>query len=69
MKIIEERPNMITVPVHDCKSEDELKFIASLGTFDQQQKVAHNLSTHTCKHIFECDSVILCLTVICDVTL
>ncbi|EDV99396.1 uncharacterized protein LOC6566922 [Drosophila grimshawi] len=39
MKIIEERPNMITMPVHDCKSEDELKFIASLGTFDQQQKL------------------------------
>ncbi|KAH8404754.1 hypothetical protein KR222_000077 [Zaprionus bogoriensis] len=39
MQIIEERPNMITVPVHDVKSEDELKFIASLGTLDQQQKL------------------------------
>ncbi|KAM8715078.1 hypothetical protein ACLKA7_002171 [Drosophila subpalustris] len=39
MKIIEERPNMITVPVHDYKSEDELKFIASLNMLDQQQKL------------------------------
>lgn len=30
---------MITVPVHDIKSEDELKFIESLGMLEQQQKV------------------------------
>lgn len=30
---------MITVPVHDIKSEDELQFIESLGMLEQQQKV------------------------------
>ncbi|XP_034473672.1 uncharacterized protein LOC117781061 [Drosophila innubila] len=53
MKIIEERPNMITVPVHDYKSEDELKFIASLSTLDQQQKLfvtsAPALNEYECK--------------------
>lgn len=39
MKIIEEQPNMITVPVHDVKSEDELKFIESFSILEQQQKV------------------------------
>ncbi|EDW13408.2 uncharacterized protein Dmoj_GI18195 [Drosophila mojavensis] len=39
IKIIDEKPNMITVPVHDYKSEDELKFIESLRTVDQQQKL------------------------------
>ncbi|XP_030555976.1 sal-like protein 1 [Drosophila novamexicana] len=53
MKIIEERPNMITVPVHDCKSEDELKFIASLGTFDQQQKL---FVTSPCENIAPADT-------------
>jgi len=63
MKIIEERPNMITVPVHDYKSEDELKFIASLSTLDQQQKVTPNLNTehtHTYIHKRECESKLLC---------
>lgn len=36
---------MITVPVHDYKSEDELKFIESLSTLDQQQRVDPNLNT------------------------
>lgn len=42
---------MITVPVHDIKSEDELQFIESLGMLEQQQKVKqkHNLHTLTSK--------------------
>ncbi|XP_034099970.2 uncharacterized protein LOC117565116 isoform X1 [Drosophila albomicans] len=46
LEIIEERPNMITVPVHDYKSEDELKFIASLAAIDEQQTL---FMTPACK--------------------
>ncbi|TDG45343.1 hypothetical protein AWZ03_008244 [Drosophila navojoa] len=53
INIIEEKPNMITVPVHDYKSEDEQKFIESLRTLDQQHKL---FVTSSCEN----DSTLAC---------
>lgn len=63
MKIIEEQPNMITVPVHDYKSEDELKFIASLSMLDRQQKVTPNLNIFTYSEIVSVSFCVLQLFV------
>ncbi|XP_033149035.1 zinc finger protein 236 isoform X1 [Drosophila busckii] len=54
LKIIEERPNMITVPLNEHKSEDEINFIATL---DQQKKVIHNLNIYTHTHTADCDNL------------
>ncbi|XP_001355743.4 uncharacterized protein [Drosophila pseudoobscura] len=42
VKILEEHADMVTVPLSDDKSEDELKFIASLSTLDAQQLFAES---------------------------